>query len=219
MLPKQQKVKSVENWSHQRHKLLKTDTPKVDPRVRRTRQVLQQAMNELLKEKDFTEVSVQDITARADVNRATFYKHFLDKYDLLNTVIRDRLQTLLDERLSETAGLSPANLNILIQTVFDFMMGFHGDCRKGRTRNEHNLMMQQVQHQIYEVLLNWLHEDRLRLKLEHNSPEMIALLTSWMIFGPFMQVVWGIYKLPKQDLIRQVELSVHLTLENYLRED
>ncbi len=198
--------------------MLKTETTKIDPRVRRTRQMLQQALTELLKEKEFTEISVQDIAARADLNRATFYKRFQDKYDLLDSVIIERLRTMLAEQLPEGAGLTTANLNILIQTVFSFMTGFHGDCQSGQVRNEHNRMMQQVQHEIYEVILKWLQGDSIQPKLERHSPEMIALLTSWMIFGPFMQVVWGTYKLPRQDLIRQVEVSVHSTLEKYLRE-
>jgi len=53
-----------------------------DPRARRTRKLLQQAMNTLMGEKSFTDITIQDITTRAEVNRATFYKHFIDKYDL-----------------------------------------------------------------------------------------------------------------------------------------
>ena len=54
-----------------------------DLRVRRTRKLLQQALIELTIEKGFTAVTVQDIAERAMVNRATFYRHYLDKYDLL----------------------------------------------------------------------------------------------------------------------------------------
>ena len=46
-----------------------------DRRVRRTRMRLQQAMLELLKEKDARSITVRELTERADVNRGTFYAH------------------------------------------------------------------------------------------------------------------------------------------------
>lgn len=55
-----------------------------DLRVRRTRKLIQQAFIELTVERGFTELTVQDIADRAMVNRSTFYRHYLDKYDLLH---------------------------------------------------------------------------------------------------------------------------------------
>ncbi len=52
---------------------------KIDPRIKRTRMFLEEAFSELLHEKDFQSISVQDITERAGINRATFYAHFPDK--------------------------------------------------------------------------------------------------------------------------------------------
>jgi AcrR family transcriptional regulator len=54
-----------------------------DLRVRRTRKLIQQAFRELTVEKGFSTITVQDIADRAMVNRSTFYRHYLDKYDLL----------------------------------------------------------------------------------------------------------------------------------------
>jgi AcrR family transcriptional regulator len=45
-----------------------------DPRIRRTRQLLQGALLQLLGSKSFDDISVQDITDAATVNRATFPK-------------------------------------------------------------------------------------------------------------------------------------------------
>jgi AcrR family transcriptional regulator len=54
----------------------------LDPRIRRTRRSLQEAMLALAAECDFASISVRDITDRAEVNRATFYLHYCDKEDL-----------------------------------------------------------------------------------------------------------------------------------------
>jgi len=57
--------------------------PKPDRRVQRTRQALRNALLELIKEKGYDSISVEDITQRANLGRATFYLHFKDKEDLL----------------------------------------------------------------------------------------------------------------------------------------
>ncbi|NTU78627.1 MAG: TetR/AcrR family transcriptional regulator [Chloroflexales bacterium] len=58
--------------------------PIEDLRVRRTRKLLMQALIDLTIEKGFVALTVQEIADRAMVNRATFYRHYLDKYDLLD---------------------------------------------------------------------------------------------------------------------------------------
>lgn len=53
-----------------------------DRRVQRTRKVLQEAMVQLIREKGYDAITVQDILDRADVGRATFYAHYQSKEDL-----------------------------------------------------------------------------------------------------------------------------------------
>ena len=56
---------------------------KLDPRVRRTRQWLQQALIALMKEKTFDKIQIKEITSRASLSRPTFYMHYESKLDLL----------------------------------------------------------------------------------------------------------------------------------------
>jgi len=60
-----------------------TKVKKIDRRIQRTRQALRIALIELTKEKDYDSISIEEITERADVGRATFYLHYKDKEDLL----------------------------------------------------------------------------------------------------------------------------------------
>lgn len=55
-----------------------------DEMVEKTKEKIQQSFLQLLKEKNFMKVSVRDITESAEINRGTFYLHYLDKYDLLD---------------------------------------------------------------------------------------------------------------------------------------
>ncbi|MEJ7550509.1 TetR/AcrR family transcriptional regulator, partial [Staphylococcus hominis] len=59
-------------------------TDKIDPRVTRTKQLLVDAFQKVSKEKKLSQLTVKNITDEATVNRATFYAHFTDKYDILD---------------------------------------------------------------------------------------------------------------------------------------
>jgi AcrR family transcriptional regulator len=56
---------------------------KIDVRVRRTRDALGDALVDLMQEKPFDSITVQDVLDRAQVGRSTFYSHYSDKNDLL----------------------------------------------------------------------------------------------------------------------------------------
>jgi AcrR family transcriptional regulator len=56
---------------------------KTDRRIQRTRQSLRTALLALIKEQGYDAISIEDITERANVGRATFYLHYKDKEDLL----------------------------------------------------------------------------------------------------------------------------------------
>lgn len=57
--------------------------PPTDRRIARTRQALHQAMVELILEKGYDDITVQDLLDRANVGRSTFYAHYRDKEELL----------------------------------------------------------------------------------------------------------------------------------------
>ena len=59
---------------------------KIDRRTQKTRKALCEALSELLTEKELRKVTVQEIADKADVNRVTFYKHYLDVYDLYKKI-------------------------------------------------------------------------------------------------------------------------------------
>ena len=98
-----------------------------DPRIRRTRELLQQAFGRLLKEKDFDKISVQDITDAATVNRATFYLHYPDKFALLECKVAGDFHALLASRGVTFDGTCSGALSNIVQGVCDFLTLTHGD--------------------------------------------------------------------------------------------
>jgi len=78
-----------------------------DLRVRRTRKLLQKALLEAASEKGFAHVTVSDITERAMVNRATFYRHYEDKYDLLTHYIEELSKMIEADEGEADLGIQP----------------------------------------------------------------------------------------------------------------
>ncbi len=58
----------------------------MDRRVKRTKTLLETALVELMLEKNGSQISVKELTQRADVNRSTFYLHYLDIYDMMEQI-------------------------------------------------------------------------------------------------------------------------------------
>ena len=92
-----------------------------DRRVRRTRMRLQQAMLELLKEKDARSITVRELTQRADVNRGTFYAHYKDVFDLLDQMEQDLFQRLTQLLSSYSTQDLQRGLTPLLTDVFRFV--------------------------------------------------------------------------------------------------
>ncbi len=67
-----------------------------DPRVLQTREVLRQALLELLDKKPLDEISIREIAATAGIGYTTFFRHHTSKEDLLNDIAADEIQRLFD---------------------------------------------------------------------------------------------------------------------------
>lgn len=65
-----------------------------DLRVVKTRASINKAFITLFFEKDFDTISIKEITEYAQVGRKTFYLHYIDKYDLLDQVVSEKLTEL-----------------------------------------------------------------------------------------------------------------------------
>ena len=102
----------------------------------RTRGKLKEATLELVLDKGYDEVNIQDIVDRADVGRGTFYVHYQDKQDILWDIIQGGLQASLDEgaKRARDEQERPGYLGYLItfetaakhQDLYRVMLGSQG---------------------------------------------------------------------------------------------
>jgi len=76
---------------------------KIDRRTQRTQQLLQEAIISLILEMSYDKITVQDIVDRANVGRSTFYTHYLDKEDLMESCAKS-FRTGLDQLMTEASA-------------------------------------------------------------------------------------------------------------------
>ncbi|MCR8656479.1 TetR/AcrR family transcriptional regulator [Paenibacillus endoradicis] len=67
---------------------------KVDRRILKTQEALRKAVIDLMSEKKFDDITIQELSDRANVSRGTIYLHYLDKYDLLDKLIESHIHEL-----------------------------------------------------------------------------------------------------------------------------
>ncbi|MFB5763534.1 TetR/AcrR family transcriptional regulator [Paenibacillus medicaginis] len=67
---------------------------KVDRRILKSQEAIKKAVLELMAEKDFDNITIRDISDRANLNRGTIYLHYTDKFDLLAKIIEEHISNL-----------------------------------------------------------------------------------------------------------------------------
>ena len=150
---------------------------KLDPRVKRTRRLILQAFGDLLAEKSFDAVSVQDVTDRAQINRATFYAHFQDKYELLDYWISQMFRQEIEKRTLNACHYTPENLKNLILAVCEFLSRMHRECAQPHQQFE-SLTEGTIKQILFRLLTYWLQQTNTKI-----STDIPATVATWAIYG------------------------------------
>lgn len=142
---------------------------RVDPRVIRTRQMLRDAFMALIPEIGYDAITVQHITDRATLNRATFYLHYRDKQDLLNQIIGSVLEELTDAPVTNASD---------VHEVFVYLFK-----HVARHAPFYRVMLQeatvapyvrQMQHHIESIGMSWLSRGDFSLKDMLTPPDLFV---------------------------------------------
>ena len=121
---------------------------------------------------------MQNVAEKAQVNRATFYAHFADKYALLDYFITQGLMQEISQRTLDACHYTPENLRMLIVTVCEFLDAFHGgNCVQPHAQFE-ALIEGQIKKQVFELLVVWLKKAEAK-----TSIELPATVATWAIYG------------------------------------
>ncbi|WP_152975350.1 TetR/AcrR family transcriptional regulator [Rhodococcus rhodochrous] len=157
--------------------------PHQDRRVRRTRTELHRALIELLTEKGYDRVSVQDILDRADVGRSTFYHHFRDKDDLLVVSCTEYMQRAVEERArGRSSPWEP------VRTVFDLCEEYPRVYAALAGRRSDAVLVRATAHMVREVLTRHLGAPR---GADDAALDPAVQFLAWGIVGLFGPITAG----------------------------
>jgi AcrR family transcriptional regulator len=170
----------------------------LDPRIRRTRQLLQQALEKLLETKEFEKISVQDIADQATVNRATFYDHYTDKSALLVAMVGCRFHQLLAEREVQFDGTCAAALKAMVLAVAEYLARMQGP--NGTRELEPHMESAMIS----VVRLTLMEGLRKHPRNDGVSAELVAATAGWAIYGAVKE--WA--QTPKRSSADELAVTV-----------
>lgn len=137
---------------------------KMDRRIQRTCKALRTALLELIKEKGYDAISIEDITERADVGRATFYLHYKDKEDLL---------------LEEFSEMANEKVQVLSEIPFSAWLQSQEDPAEGKAARPAPPLLIVFEHiydhsELYYILLKSEKSSRIVERIRKISTEAIV---------------------------------------------
>lgn len=155
---------------------------KVDLRVYKTRRALTTALYDLLCEKSLNDITVTELCDRAMVRKATFYKHFGDKNELLTYMFQELKLVALEEN---TIGYDPAIPQSYYIGVFRYFMNFLESnepfvlsvLRSSASSGVQDILSEQIQDDICRHLKNDSNE------IVSGSSAMLAAIYAGAIIG------------------------------------
>ncbi|RDZ12474.1 TetR family transcriptional regulator [Priestia megaterium] len=168
---------------------------KLDPRIKRTNKYLRDALVELLKEKDVTSITIQEITEKAELTRGTFYLHYQDKQDFLVQSMNEVLEELIeqvrpkqDDQFFQESGKKNGSVSFL--RLFEFIHQ-HADYFKVMLSDRglpqfRSHMTEIVKKRVYGELISSIREEEGELDIPKDilisyiTSAHIGVICSWL---------------------------------------
>lgn len=178
-----------------------------DRRARRTRRLLKESLLGLMRQKCFSEISVRDVTDSADMNRSTFYLHYTDTAQLLQSAEEDLLaeaQALIDSHIRES--VEDRTVRHMFEPILDFVVEHRETCTILFENNgvsqftEH--LQQLIQYNGAEIIRAWF-----RPKDEQQLSYLLGFITYGLI-GLIREWFQGNMELSKEELLTTAERLV-----------
>ena len=180
---------------------------KTDARKRYTRRALRQALLQCLEEKPISAITVKAVCEKAEINRATFYQHYRDCFDLLEQMENEMLE---EYRLS-LEKVSMPDATALVNGILDMMDKNADLCRLliARRRDD-SLLLRMIAMARASVIGEW------RAKLKKASDQEVDMLLCCLTHGLFQVVVEQYGQCSREDLTAFVNRTVLHCLRPYM---
>lgn len=175
---------------------------RTDPRVRRTRVLITTAFADLMNERGFASVTVQDVAERAGINRATFYAHYDDKFALFDQMVRSLFRAELEHRLPPAEHFDLDALPLLVRVVLETLVQVHAHCGpRGLTATP--AIEGLVQDEVQQYVRAWL-DASAGARQRRVSAATAALVASSGIIGAGVPWSRAAKRAPIDRLVREI---------------
>ncbi len=141
------------------------------------------AFKELLCEKGFEAISVQDIAERSTVNRATFYDHFTDKFSLLDAMIEEKFGAFLEARMTGTDGSCQEGLRRIILAACDFL----GELASAPCQKQRKQFEPMAEAKVKTLVRTRLQQGLLNRGVPEDEASLRATVAAWAIGGAALE--------------------------------
>ncbi|GKU32262.1 TetR/AcrR family transcriptional regulator [Clostridium folliculivorans] len=152
---------------------------KNDNNILNTSNLIQASFLALANEKSFEDITVKDISERTPVNRSTFYSHFEDKFDLLNSFVSDTLMSFVSEKIHSYTKLTEDTLLDLILILYDYHV-YIGTNYTKLYKSASVLIDIKVQLKLQDIILKMLNNIK---PFSNNEQDKLELLTVMLSSG------------------------------------
>ena len=167
----------------------------IDLRIRRTHKFLQEAMIELITEQGFDAITVGDIAERAMINRATFYRHYQDKYDLVAKIFEETMNELVENMKpldKDTSQSEKKNLPEIWIQFFEHVAEHARLYRAMLGKNGSSWFAARMREHIIKIMLEQERQWKLQIEPSHQidpamPPELPGMQLSHVLIGT---IVW-----------------------------
>lgn len=152
-----------------------------DPRVIRTHKLIQEAIFDLSKSKDFDAITVSDIAKKATINRATFYAHFQDKYELLESIVSDQLEYFILKKIGDRLEVTDEVISNLILSICDFHEDLSQRC-KYSYRSFASVIEVKAKSQLRQVILALFKKNESKFTSDKMKIELVSIMIGSSIY-------------------------------------
>lgn len=86
-----------------------------------TKKRIEESFTALLRKRDIEEITIKNITEHAKINRATFYAHYEDKYQLFDEMIKESARNKIDNHTKHVNTWNNEHVLCLTQAIFEYL--------------------------------------------------------------------------------------------------
>ncbi len=179
---------------------------KIDARVRYTQTVLKQTLLTLLEKKPINKITVKEVCELAELNRATFYSHYADCFDLLESIEND----MLKDFAQSLQYIRSPDVSSLLNAIYEMADKNAQACRI--------LIFQKNDRKILGKMVSLAREksiDYWKSELKHANDEELSMLYTHLSNGLLNVVVDGFGNYSREEMTHFVNKVVHCTLDAF----